>query len=305
MITACQRLERRQHIGSSDAAAIVGVDPWRNAGDVYWSKLAETEDRPNSAMQIGNRMEPVLLDLAEERFGPIERSPLFVDDEFSILAANLDGICLREEAVIEAKYVGPRSADFWGEPETDQVPDHVAIQVQHQMRCCGAKVAYIPAAIVRPMSGLQFEFFRVSRDEELIDSLVDACLAFWKHHVEPHVPPPNCPPSSEILKRIRREPGSLVDLGDEVAATLLNMDSLKSERKGLDEEIDACQAAVLAALGESEAGRLPDGRLVCYCEENAGDKFDAKALKAANPDIYGLFATPSTRRVLRIKKGKK
>lgn len=305
MITQAQRLERRQHIGSSDAPAIVGVDPWRNAGDVYWSKLAEAEDKPNAAMQIGNRMEPILLDLAEERFGPIERSPLFVDEEFSILAANLDAICLREEAVIEAKYVGPRSADFWGEPETDQVPDHVAIQVQHQMRCCGAKVAYIPAAIVRPMSGLQFEFFRVSRDEELIDSLVDACLAFWKHHVEPKVPPPHCPPSLDIVKRIRREPGSIVDLPPETAAIIIQRETLAAERKGLDEEYDACTAALLAMLGESDAGRLPDGRLVCYCEENAGDKFDAKALKAANPNVYALFATPSTRRVLRIKNGKK
>ena len=303
MISPAQRDARRYHIGSSDAPAIVGVCPWRTPAEVYWSKIAETDDRPTPAMEIGNRMEGTLLDMAAERYGPLRRDVYQVAEISPILAANLDGLTFADNENIEAKYVGPRHADNWGQPETDEIPDNVAVQVQHQMSVFGLQRTHVAAAIVRPNDGLAFCFYHVDRDQDLIDDLVTAEIAFWKQHIEPRIPPKGGAPL-EILTRIRRQPASLVDLPGEIAVRWLQREKLTAEKKEKEIQLDECTAGILAALGTAEAGRLPDGRLLKYAEENAGARCDVKSLRESHPSIYTEFCHDTTRRVLRITKGK-
>lgn len=299
MITALDRQLRRKSIGSSDAPAIVGCDPWKNAADVYYSKIGRYPDVPSEAMQTGNRLERVLLDLAEERLGKLHRDVHMVDEEYSLLTANLDG--LADSGVVEAKYVGPKGEPFWGEQETDQVPDHVAIQVQHQLRCSGRDGGLVVAAICRPFVGLRFEFFEVRRDDELIDDLVAAELAFWENHVAPKVPPRDLA-CLNVLRRLYREPASVVDVPPESALAIEAWENAKAAAKECDQKTDYAYQHVLALLGDAEAGRLPDGRLIVYGEENAGLRLiDAKEAQENHPELF----EQTTRRVLRIKKGKK
>ena len=310
MITEAQRRERRNHIGASDAPAILGVDPWRNAADVYWSKIAESDSPANEAMDVGNRMERVLLDLAAERFGAecLRRDVRLVDYDHPMLAANLDGQITRatdDDGVrhirfegVEAKYVGPRAQEYWGEPETDEVPDHVAIQCQFQCRVACLERAWISAAIIRP-EGLRFEFFKIERDEELIETILLACLGFWQRHVVKKVPPLATQASLETVERLHRQPKSLIHLNPGIESIWDSRESFLSTAKSAQAEADKCTATLLAALGDNEAGQFPDGRRIVYASENAGDRLtDSKAAKAAYPELF----TPTTRRVLRLKK---
>jgi putative phage-type endonuclease len=295
MITEAQRVDRRNHLGSSDAPAIIGVDPWRSAADVYWSKLTDSDDAPNAAMQIGNRMEPVLLDLAEERYGPLIRNVTVSQPDLPNLQANLDALCAGT-SIIEAKYVGPRGCDNWGQPETDEVPDHVAIQVQFQMACARLPKVHIPAAIVTP-NGLEFRFYHVKRDDDLIGDLVTACLAFWKRHIVPKIPPTNSTPSLETLKKIRRMPASVVELPPTASEIWKARQDASEEEKAAKKRYEAWTSELLVMLGDSEAGRLPDGRLLVYALENAGDK-PIEGAKVSHPELF----RPTTRRILRIKR---
>ena len=65
-LTEVQRAARRHHLGSSDAAAILGLDPWRNAGDVYWSKVLDTADEESTAMRAGNLLEGAICQFAAQ-----------------------------------------------------------------------------------------------------------------------------------------------------------------------------------------------------------------------------------------------
>ena len=42
-ITEAQRERRKKHLGSTDLPAILGVDPWRNAYDVWLEKTDKLE----------------------------------------------------------------------------------------------------------------------------------------------------------------------------------------------------------------------------------------------------------------------
>ena len=205
MITPEQRAMRRQWIGASDAPAIVGVDPWRTAADVYYSKVADLEDKPNPAMMMGNRLEGVLLDYAEEELGvTLQRGVMqTLDPAIGPLAANLDG--LYTDAVVECKYVGPRSVDYWA----DGIPDHVKVQVQHQMIVTRRPRAYVAVALCG-FGGLEFRLFDEPFDEDIAGSLLTVLTGWWQKYVVPQVPPADSLPCLEVLRKIRRLPDSIL-----------------------------------------------------------------------------------------------
>ena len=73
-ITETQRLARRNHIGASDLPAIMGLDTFKTAADVWLEKRGMLIDQPaKEAMKAGNRFEGGVVDYAEEELGPLVR----------------------------------------------------------------------------------------------------------------------------------------------------------------------------------------------------------------------------------------
>lgn len=303
-ITERQRRLRRGHLGSSDAPAVLGVSPWRTATDVYWSKLVEDASEPTEAMKTGNRLEPALIDFAAERLSRACRRNQYrvsAGADGGIAAANYDALIIGEDAAIEAKYVGPSAADQWGPDGTDEVPDYVQVQVQHQLYVGELDRCYVAAAIAGRHE-LDWRLYAIPRHAELIGIIVAKEIAFWREHVEPRIPPTDGPPPLAVLHALRREPQSIVDLGPEATAVIDSWQAAKLDLKAAEEACERLRRDVLALLGEAEAGRLSDGRLLTFLQQRSGVKLDASALKAAHPDIYERFAREAKPyRVLRLK----
>lgn len=302
-ITARQRLARRNHLGSSDAPAILGLSPWRSRGDVYYSKVLDAEDaEATEAMETGNRLEAPLLEFAAERLGvKLRRNQHRVSDgrDGGILAANFDAlVCDRPEAV-EAKYVGPNAAGEWGQEGTDEVPDHVNLQCQHQMYVGGLSRVWVAAVVAAYR--LEWRMYMVPRSPAIIAAMVDREIEFWRRHVTPRCPPESSAPSIEVLKLLRRTPGSCVDLGEEAAALWLQREFAAEQRKNANADYEDATAKLLAMLGESEAGRLPDGRMLTYLSQRSAPRCDVKRLRAEHPELYSQIVTEGSHRVLRIK----
>lgn len=306
VITSEQRNARRKHIGSSDAPAILALSPWADKGDVYWSKILDVgDDAPTQAMETGNRLESPLLDFAADRLGVnLARNVFKISEERDggILAANFDATVADRPEAVEAKYVGPDSAAQWGEEGTDEVPDYVNIQCQHQAFVGRLERVWVPALVIayRP----EWRLYCVRRCEAIIEPMVEAELAFWRDHVLTKTPPDRTPPPLSLLKALRREPETCIDLGPEAAAAISAREAAAEVKKKAEETYDDTTRAVLALLGDNESGRLPDGRLIRYAEENAGARCDTKRLRAEWPEVYQHVCTEGTRRVIRIKKGR-
>lgn len=263
-ITEHQRQQRTKHIGSSDTPQILGLSPWGSASDVYYSKVLPIEEGESTeAMAMGRRLEPVIIDWAEEQLGIKLRRNQYRVAPDGILAANFDAMVIGKREAVEAKYVGPNSVEEWGEPETDEVPVHVAAQVQHQMYVRELDVVWVPVLMARyrPV----WQMYRVPRDDEIIGDLVPALLSFWREHVVPQIPPDaNEPPPLEVLKRLKREPESMVELPEDAIELVDCREASKQQEKAAKARIDEVTRELVAMLGDAEAGRLPDGRLVTY-----------------------------------------
>lgn len=305
-ITEAQRARRRGHIGSSDAAAIIGRDPWRTPADVYWSKVAPTHDaEPNEAMQTGNRLEGPLLSFAAERLGVrLRRNQYRVSagPDGGVCSANFDALIIDRPEAVEAKYVGPNSAAAWGDEWTDDVPEHVLVQCLHQCYVGQLNCVWVAAAIAG-YSSLAWRMYCVRRDEEIIAALIAREIKFWKDHVLRRVPPESFP-SIDILKRLRREPQSTCELPSLAADKVAEYQTAKAAEKAAGEAAEAIKRELIAMLGTCEAGILPDGRQITYLLRKGRRTCDVDRLRVEYPAAYETCVTQQESRVFLIKEPK-
>ena len=179
--------ERGRGIGSSDIAAISGLNPWRKPIDVWLEKTGRAESGPaTDAMQAGQRIEPVLAEWYADRVGlrrdQLRSSETLRDSDEAWILATPDRIVATEpEKLLEIKVVGSRLVDHWREG----IPDYVLAQVQWQMQVSGIPSADIAALL----GGSELRILACPYFEELAQELVEMGRAFWFEHVQKDLPP--------------------------------------------------------------------------------------------------------------------
>ncbi len=294
---------RRKYVGSSDIAALFGKDPWRSAMDVYLSKTQEIEDKPNPAMQAGTRLEPVVLDWFEQEQGKRLHRGEFRVGPNGVSAANHDALVIDAPEGVEAKtanlnHHSYETMDAWGDEQSEDVPDHVLLQCQHQMYVSDLAVVWVPALI----GGRGFCLYKIERNDRIIARLSERADQFWFDHVVRLVPPPESVPSLEIARRIARQPNKTVQL---TAPTVQAWLDAKAAAKDAEKARDAAEAVMLAYMGDAEAADTPLGQVTFF--EQSTTRLDQSRLKAERPEICDEFEKTSICRVLRHKapKGEK
>jgi putative phage-type endonuclease len=278
-ITETQKKQRKNHLGSSDMAAVLGLDPFRTAYDVYLEKTAELEEqKETTAMARGNYLEVALLDFAEDNLGPITRNQ-YRRAEGLPFGTNTDGIVNDSGNPVEAKSQGAFSNEHWGDAGTDDMPHRVIIQSHFHMICTGKDYCHVPAYL--PYR--EFQLFGVEQDKEISDIVIEQGVAFWDNHVLKGVPPEG-QPNVAILKRIKRIPETVVEID---YALIEAWNIAKENEKAAKAIAKEAQASILSALGTAEAGKCKEG-LFTYFEQHR----------------KGYEVKPCSYRVARFKKGK-
>jgi len=309
-ITEAQRQARRHYLGSSDSPVIMNLSPYsRGATDIYWSKVADLpEGETTASMSTGNWLEgPMIQWAADELDVEVTTDPedLFQvakdGDGAQLLAANHDSLIKGERASIEAKFANGDMAKAYGDPGTDQVADHVIVQVQHQMYCGDLEKVYVALA-VPSYYGIDRRLYMVPRDDELIETIVSFGCRWWTEHVEAKLPPngDNVPPLY-VLKALDRRGGAQIKLPDAAVAWANDDERLKEQMKALKAEREDVRAKIIHALGDVEIGLLSDGRRVTY-QAYESSRFDAKRLKADEPAIAAKYTNKVRQRTLYVRK---
>lgn len=247
-ITEKQRIRRRKYIGSSDMAAILGLSPYKTALDVWLEKTGRIDSyNPNEAMILGSAIENVLIDLTAERLGMKFRKNQF--RVCGIMAASHDAISENGNAGIEAKTTGLVSfvnIDEWGPDGSDEIPEHIMIQCQHQAAVTPLSIIYVPTLI----GGYGLRIYEISPNPEMIEMLHFAATKFWLENVVADVQPPvTFAQRCETLKNRKRNPETVVDVESEIIDQFV---SARSERQESDKREEIAKARLLASLGDSE-----------------------------------------------------
>ena len=259
-LTIEQLKARTQWIGSSDVPALLGVDKYRNVGDLFLEKTGRTElaETTNAAADWGDRLEPIVCEWIGERLGEEVVRGEHRQSEDGILRAQLDGWVPSLGEAVEIKTAGLFNPMFradeegWGADGTDEVPFRVLAQVQFALMLASAPRGHVGAFLG---GGVGPRHYVIEAHAPLQAEIRRRCYAFWEEHVLAGVPPEDIP-SIETLKVVRREPAKSVEID---AGLLERYRDVKNQAAMVKQAEDEAKAALLAALGDGEEGYSPVG----------------------------------------------
>ena len=176
---------RKCGITGTDAGAILGLNPYRSAFQVYHDKISDTiENIDNEAMRQGRDLEDYVAQRFSEETGfKVRRAnAIYQSEEHPLLLADFDRLIVGQKAGLECKTVSPFSVDKWAD---GKIPAHYLAQVDHYLAVSGFDCWYVAALIF----GRELVIHRIVTDKQVLSDLIDKEELFWTRHVVPQIPP--------------------------------------------------------------------------------------------------------------------
>ena len=292
--------ERQKGIGGSDVGAIMGVNKWKSAFEIYLDKTEEiTEEKESSeAAHFGTILEDIVAKEFTLRTGKKVRKDNrhLVHKNYPFMVANIDRRIVGENAILECKTANSFCAKEW---EADEIPASYLLQCQHYLSVTGASKAYIAVLI----GGQKFIYKEIERDEELIKIIIDAEKDFWLNHVEKKIAPAidgsfgACRYLSEKYKV--GDKSLKVDLRSEFEEKINEYKNIKLQSKELDERAKAIENSLKNELGNAESGSI--SKFLVLWKSVKSNRVDSKKLKTDYPEIYKAVCKQSVSRRFEIK----
>lgn len=253
---------RRKGVGSSDCAAVCGLDEYRTSLDVWLDKTGRALERQqNDAMKMGHLLEPVIAQVYSDRTGKdlSKSGSMLTHPSMPFMFANPDYDVLGERRHVECKTANLRMAKEWGEEGSDWIPEGYLMQVQHQMACTGFEVCDVGVLI----AGSDFRIYTVQRKPNLIATIESIVADFWKS-VETDTPPePDFAHrrTKELIKELFgvTEIKSIA-LPDWAAEAWQQQQELQFQIKALEEQREALLNKIKFVMGDAAIGTLPQGK---------------------------------------------
>lgn len=169
---------RKCGITGTDAGAILGVNPYRSAFQVYHDKISDTiEDIDNEAMRQGRDLEDYVAQRFSEETGLKARraNAIYQSEEHPLLLADFDRLIVGQKAGLECKTVSPFSADKWA---NGKIPAHYLAQVDHYLVVSGFDCWYVAALIL----GKELIIHKIVTDKQVLADLIDKEELFWTRY---------------------------------------------------------------------------------------------------------------------------
>ena len=135
---------RKCGITGTDAGAILGLNPYRSAFQVYHDKISDTfENIDNEAMRQGRDLEDYVAQRFTEATGLKVRraNAIYQSEEHPLLLADFDRLIVGQKAGLECKTVSPFSADKWAD---GKIPAHYMAQVNHYLAVLSSNAGSLP-----------------------------------------------------------------------------------------------------------------------------------------------------------------
>ena len=315
---------RRQGIGGSDVAAIMGVSPFATLRDLYNDKcgnpdVIQTEDNW-VAKEVGHRLEDLVAKIFAYKTGykVFAVRKLFRHPFHSFMQANVDFFVELPDgsiAILECKTTNYNSKEKWND---GAVPVNYEWQCRHYMAVMNLSCAYI--ACLYGNNENEFVYRRIDRDEVIEADMIEMEAHFWNEYVLGRIEPPYTESGDLVLESIRRHYGELDPTVDAVILPtsmavkleqyldLAAQKSLLSQQiKELDEQMKIAYAPIVDVMKTSCSA-------VCVFGSNTYEvrnkpvfrtsisKDKLQKLEETHPDLYSEYTGTTEGRRFSVKR---
>lgn len=290
-------LEVRKHgIGSSDAAAAVGLNPYKSQLELWMEKTGRDTDLPKpdptdttAPVYWGTLLEPIVAASYTQQTGRKVRkvNAVLQHPDRPWMLANIDRevVGASDVQILECKTAGEFGARHWG----DGVPEYVQLQVQHQLAVTGKQAADVAVLLC----GQQLKVHRIERDDSLIAKLMLLQERFW-HYVTTDTPPPTdgSDSSATALQYLYpRDNGKQLDFSQDsqMSALFTDLQDARSQVDKYKQLEEQYKQQIQQAMGDASKAAFETGS-VSWKRSKDSTVLDTKRLLSDHPELLAQYS---------------
>ncbi|MFC5430773.1 YqaJ viral recombinase family protein [Paraburkholderia denitrificans] len=296
---------RRSGIGGSDAAAAVGLSPYKSMLELWLEKTGRDANLPRpdpndttEPVYWGTLLEPIVAASYTKQTGNRVRrvNAVLRHPTIPFMLANLDRevVGVPGLQILECKTAGEFGSRLW----RDGVPEYVQLQVQHQLAVAGKQAADIAVLVC----GQKLEVHRIERDDALIARLIELEAVFWRY-VETDTPPPadGSDSADRALRCLYPGTGGTVDFTDDhrLSSAFADLVAVRADIEARQAVEAQLKQTIAQGMGEADRAQFETGS-VSYRRSKDSAGVDLKRLLADHPALAAQYAItkPGSRRFL-------
>lgn len=274
-------LRKKLGIGGSDAASVIGLNPYKGAYTLWAEKTGKIpEFEGNLTTEVGSFLEDFVAKLFMRETGKQVRrkNRILVNDQYPFAFADVDRLVVGEKALLEIKTT--TSIPVMKKIKNKEYPEQWYAQMTHYLAISGLEKAFLAVLI----GCRDFKVFELDRDEAEIAALMKSEEEFWDM-VQRGTPPPadGLESTSKAITALYPESTTenvnLYSYQTELARYM----ELTEQIKALEEAKEAAANKVKAFLGEAGKGETDRYRVSWTSSERRS--FDSKRFAKDNPDL--------------------
>ena len=289
---------RKGGIGSSDAAAAVGLNPYKSQLALWLEKTGRDAAMPqvdanddSTPVFWGTILEPIVATQYTKRTGLKVRKVNAVlqhsDPDLRWMMANLDRevVGSAEVQILECKTAGINGARLW----KDGVPEYVQLQVMHQLAVTGKQAADVAVLI----GGQDLEIHRIERDEKMIANLIELERRFWQYVIDDIPPPADGSDSADQALRCLypQDNGRTLDLSGNPALSVayVELKALKQTISKQQQREAELKQLLQQAMGDVSRATFAGGQIT-WKRSKDSTVLDTDSLLKDNPDLKARYS---------------
>jgi putative phage-type endonuclease len=251
--------QRLLMVTGTDAAAILGFNPYKKPIEVWGEKRGVLPEQPDTPrLRWGRRMEPLILDEYNDTVAPVSRATPYTVLRVpgtDLLGASLDAQRLDDADPVDAKHIGfktrwnPEDGTGWDD-DLGEMPFYYRIQLDLQMMATGTETAHLAVLFGQ----CDFFTYTTHRDERRNRFIVDNVGEWWERYmVQGTMPEPDASENyTEVLRtmfprhtEVMKHPDALVL---DYAHLLIDA---RSRRDAAQQKVDECEQFLKRATGDA------------------------------------------------------
>lgn len=289
---------RKNGIGSSDAAAAVGLNPYKSQLALWMEKTGRDANLPktdpndeSSPMYWGTLLEPIVAAHYTKRTGHKVRriNAVLQHPSEPWMLANLDRevIGAPDVQILECKTAGMNGARLW----RDGVPEYIQLQVLHQLAVTGKQAAHVAVLIC----GQELQVHRIERNDAMIKQLMLLERQFWSYVELDEEPPLDGSDSADVALRALypKDSGKTLDLSRDLvmSAAFSDLQSVRQFLAAHTKLETELKQRIQQRMGEASKAVFENGE-VTWKRSKDGSTLDVETLLKDQPDLLERYGLP-------------
>lgn len=296
-------MDRKNIIGSSDIAAVLGLSRWQTPLELWARKTGKVPEEnldEKEYVEWGKRLEGVVAEkfADENNVKLMAYKKRFTHPVYPFLSCELDRIITGTDEMVEVKTCTGWKAKEW---EGEDIPTEYILQVNFALGISGRKIGHVAVLI----GGNTYKQKKVEFDPGLFDVMVKKAVEFMEK-VKNDEPPIALAGDKQILSELYPgDPDQEYTPSESQAKTI---DELMEERMALKRTVDEALKQVESLENHvkelmQEASVLKTGNYSITWKGQVKRSLDTDKIKADG--LYDQYSKESVSRVFRVSKAKK